>query len=157
MENVNIILKHPKYKALLEELNNLEKERIFCNHTLEHFLDVARIAYIMVLEKRLDYSKEVIYAIALLHDIGRVLEYNNGVDHHIASAELAEELLEFTSFSDEEKTLIIKSIKDHRRESQDELSKIIYKSDKLSRNCFNCKAYKQCYWNEEKKNKDIKL
>lgn len=157
MENVNIILKHPKYKALLEELNNLEKDRKFCNHTLEHFLDVARIAYIMVLEKRLDYNKEVIYTIALLHDIGRVLEYNNGVDHHIASAKIAEELLQFTSFNEEEKTLIIKSIKEHRRESEDGLSKIIYKSDKLSRNCFNCKAYKDCYWKEDKKKKDIKL
>jgi len=157
LENVNIILKHPKYKALLEELNNLEKDRKFCNHTLEHFLDVARIAYIMVLEKRLDYNKEVIYTIALLHDIGRVLEYNNGVDHHIASAKIAEELLQFTSFNEEEKTLIIKSIKEHRRESEDGLSKIIYKSDKLSRNCFNCKAYKDCYWKEDKKKKDIKL
>lgn len=157
MENVNIILNNPKYKALLEELNDLERDRKFCNHTLEHFLDVARIAYIMVLENKLNYSKEVIYAIALLHDIGRVLEYNNGVDHHIGSAVIAEELLQFTSFNEDEKTLIIKSIKEHRRESEDELSKIIYKSDKLSRNCFNCKAYKECYWKEDKKNNDIKI
>ncbi|MDV4152668.1 HD domain-containing protein [Clostridium sp. AL.422] len=157
MDNVNIILNHPKYKMLLEELNNIEKERKFCNHTLEHFLDVARIAYIIVLEKKLCYSKEVIYSIALLHDIGRVAEYNNGVDHHEASAIIAEELLQYTSFTKEEKTLIIKSIKEHRRESEDELSKIIYKSDKLSRNCFNCMAYKECYWKEDKKNNNIKI
>ena len=157
MENVNIILKHPKYKKLLEELNNLEKDRKFCNHTLEHFLDVARIAYIMVLEKKLNYSKEVIYSIALLHDIGRVLEYNNGVDHHEGSVIIAEEVLEYTSFNEEEKALIIKSIKEHRRENEDELSKIIYKSDKLSRNCFNCRAYNDCYWKEDKKNKNIRI
>ena len=157
MENVNIILNHPKYKALLEELNYLEKDRKFCNHTLEHFLDVARKAYIMVLENKLNYNKEIIYAIALLHDIGRVLEYNNGVDHHIGSAKIAEELLQFTSFNKEERTLIIKSVKEHRRESEDELSKIIHKSDKLSRNCFNCKAYRDCYWKEDKKNNDIKI
>lgn len=157
MENVNIILNHPKYKGLLDELNDLEKDRKFCNHTLEHFLDVARIAYIIVLENKLNYSKEVIYTIALLHDIGRVLEYNNGVDHHIGSATIAEELLKYTSFNVEEKALIIRSIKEHRRENEDELSKIIYKSDKLSRNCFNCKAYKECYWKEDKKNNDIKI
>ncbi len=157
MENVNIILNHPKYKALLKELNELEKDRIFCNHTLEHFLDVARIAYIIVLEKKLCYSKEVIYSIALLHDIGRVLEYKNGLDHHEGSAIIAKEILEHTSFNEEEKALIIKSIKEHRRESEDELSKIIYKSDKLSRNCFNCRAYNDCYWKEDKKNKNIRI
>ncbi len=156
MENVNIILNHPKYKSLLEELNYLENDRKFCNHTLEHFLDVARIAYITVLEKGLNYSKDMIYSIALLHDIGRVLEYNNGVDHHEGSVIIAEELLQDTSFNKEEKALIIKSIKEHRKESEDELSKIIYKSDKLSRNCFNCRAYKECYWKEDKKNKCIK-
>lgn len=157
MKNVNIILNHPKYKALLEELNHLEEGRKFCAHTLEHFLDVARISYIAVLEEGLNYSKEVIYSIALLHDIGRVLEYNNGVDHHEGSTIIAEELLQDTSFNREEKALIIKSIKEHRKESEDELSKIIYKSDKLSRNCFNCKAYKECYWKEDKKNKFIKI
>ncbi|MBE6054730.1 MAG: HD domain-containing protein [Clostridium sartagoforme] len=157
MKNVTIILNHPKYKTLLEELNNLEKDRKFCNHTLEHFLDVARIAYIIVLENSLKYNKEVIYSIALLHDIGRVLEYKNGIDHHEGSVIIAKEILQDTSFSEEEKTLILKSIKEHRKESEDELSKIIYKSDKLSRNCFNCKAYKDCYWKDDKKNHNIKI
>lgn len=157
MENVNKILHHPKYKSLLEELNELEKDREFCNHTLEHFLDVARIAYITVLEEGLNYNKEVIYSIALLHDIGRVLQYNKGIDHNEGSAMIANELLGETLFNKEEKDQIIKAIKDHRKESEDELSKIIYKSDKLSRNCFNCKAYEECYWSEEKKNKIIKL
>ena len=75
MDNINKILHHPKYKSLLEELNELEKDREFCNHTLEHFLDVARIAYITVLEEELNYSKDVIYSIALLNDIGRVIQY----------------------------------------------------------------------------------
>ena len=137
MDNINKILHHPKYKSLLEELNELEKDREFCNHTLEHFLDVARIAYITVLEEELNYSKEVIYSIALLHDIGRVLQYKKGIDHNEGSAIIADELLEETSFNKEEKDKIIKAIKAHRKESEDELSRIIYKSDKLSRNCFN--------------------
>ncbi|MDZ7548672.1 HD domain-containing protein, partial [Clostridium perfringens] len=96
MENVNKILNHTKYKELLDELNELEKEREFCNHTLEHFLDVARIAYIDVLEKGLNYNKEIIYSIALLHDIGRVLQYNEGIDHHEGSAIIALEILKET-------------------------------------------------------------
>jgi uncharacterized protein len=156
LENVNKILNHTKYKELLDELNELEKEREFCNHTLEHFLDVARIAYIDVLEKGLNYNKEIIYSIALLHDIGRVLQYNEGIDHHEGSAIIALEILKETAFSEADKELIIKCIKEHRKESQGELSKIIYVSDKLSRNCFKCKAYKECYWSEDKKNKTIK-
>lgn len=156
MENVNKILNHTKYKELLDELNELEKEREFCNHTLEHFLDVARIAYIDVLEKGLNYNKEIIYSIALLHDIGRVLQYNEGIDHHEGSAIIALEILKETAFNEADKELIIKCIKEHRKESKDELSKIIYVSDKFSRNCFKCKAYKECYWSEDKKNKTIK-
>ena len=110
MENVNKILNNLKYKSLLNELNKLEINREFCNHTLEHFLDVARIAYITVLEKGLRYNKEVIYSIALLHDIGRVLQYNEGIDHHKGSAIIAAEILEDTNFSDADKTLIVKCL-----------------------------------------------
>ena len=74
MDKINEIFLNDKYVKLLNELNELEENRVFCKHGIEHFLDVARIAYIKVLENKLSYSKEVIYAIALLHDIGRVLE-----------------------------------------------------------------------------------
>ena len=40
----------------------------------------------------------------------------------------------------------------HRKESDNKLEEIIYKADKLSRQCFNCKAEKECYWSSEKKN-----
>lgn len=155
MDNVNKILNNEYYKKLLLELRDLEKDREFCNHTIEHFLDVARIAYITVLEKSLNYSKEVIYAIALLHDIGRVLEYKENIEHHKASADIAKEMLKDTTFLKEERDLIIKCIKEHRGDSLDELSTIIYISDKLSRNCFSCKVYSDCYWDESKKNKEI--
>ncbi|MBU5454410.1 HD domain-containing protein [Caproiciproducens sp. MSJ-32] len=156
MEKVNKILSHPKYKKLLEELKLLEKNRIFCKHSLIHFLDVARIAYIEVLEKGLNYKKEVIYAIALLHDIGRVIEYKEGIPHNIASAELAREILKDIEFSEEDKDMILKCIIDHRNENTDCLSKIIYDADKFSRNCFDCVARDLCKWSEDKKNKIIK-
>jgi uncharacterized protein len=157
MDRVNKILNNEKYKRLLEEISELEKDRIFCKHSLAHFLDVARIAYIEVLEKQLNYNKEVIYAIALLHDIGRVSEYKEGIPHNIASASIAKDMLKEIDFTEEQESQIIKCIEEHRTGSEDSLSDIIYKSDKLSRNCYNCNAIKFCKWNNEMKNKGIKL
>lgn len=157
MDKVNKILNNEKYKRLLEEISDLEKDRIFCKHSLAHFLDVARIAYIEVLEKQLNYNKEVIYAIALLHDIGRISEYKDGIPHNIASALIAKDILRDIDFTEEQKNQIMKCIEEHRIGSEDSLSKIIYKSDKLSRNCFSCSSIKLCKWSDEKKNKGIKF
>lgn len=152
MENINIILNNKEYKHALEKLSEYERNREFCNHTIEHFMDVSRIAYIMVLEEKLNVSKEVIYAIGLLHDIGRVKQYEEGIHHDIASVEMSKEILKETSFTDEEINIILNGIANHRKESDNKLEEIIYKADKLSRQCFNCKAEKECYWSSEKKN-----
>ena len=152
MENINIILNNKEYKQALEKLSEYERNREFCNHTIEHFIDVSRIAYIMVLEEKLNVSKEVIYAIGLLHDIGRVKQYEEGIHHDIASVEMSKEILKETSFTDEEINIILNGIANHRKESDNKLEEIIYKADKLSRQCFNCMAEKECYWSKEKKN-----
>ena len=152
MENINIILNNKEYKQALEKLSEYERNREFCNHTIEHFIDLSRIAYIMVLEEKLSVSKEVIYAIGLLHDIGRVRQYEEGIHHDIASVEMSKEILKETSFTDEEINIILNGIANHRKESDNKLEEIIYKADKLSRQCFNCKAEKECYWSSEKKN-----
>ena len=156
MERVNKILKNKKYIDCLEKLQKYEENRIFCNHTLEHFLDMSRIAYIMVLEKNLNYSKEVIYAIGLLHDIGRVDQYEKGIEHHIASYNIAKEILEDIDFQHYEKEIILDGIKNHRNDEAEDLNSIIYKSDKISRACYKCKAEKECNWPLEKKNLEIK-
>ncbi|WP_294374996.1 HD domain-containing protein [uncultured Clostridium sp.] len=157
MDKINEILKNKKYIECLNEIEKLEKDRKFCRHNMNHFLDVARIAYILVLEKGLNYSKDVIYAVGLLHDIGRGEEYKTGVNHDDASAEIAEEILRETSYTDDEKKIILKAILSHGTDgSEDEFQDIIYKSDKLSRNCFKCHAEKECYWSKEKKNIIIK-
>ena len=152
MENINIILNNKEYKQALEKLSEYERNREFCNHTIEHFMDVSRIAYIMVLEEKLSVSKEVIYAIGLLHDIGRVKQYEEGIHHDIASVEMSKEILKETSFTDKEINIILNGIANHRKESDNKVEEIIYKADKLSRQCFNCKAEKECYWSSEKKN-----
>ena len=152
MENINIILNNKEYKQALEKLSEYERNREFCNHTIEHFIDLSRIAYIMVLEEKLSVSKEVIYAIGLLHDIGRVRQYEEGIHHDIASVEMSKEILKETSFTDKEINIILNGIANHRKESDNKVEEIIYKADKLSRQCFNCKAEKECYWSSEKKN-----
>ena len=85
MERINKILNNSKYKDYLNRNSFCEKDRVFCKHNLEHFLDVSRIAYIMVLEGNMNISKEIIYAIGLLHDIGRWVEYEGGEKHNKAS------------------------------------------------------------------------
>ena len=78
-----------------------EKDRIFCKHGIEHLLDVARIAYIENLEQNCGVSKEWIYTAALLHDIGRFLQYSKG-NIMKAGAEL-KEILKDCGFKQEEK------------------------------------------------------
>ena len=152
MNNIDVIVSNKLYKESLEKLKKYEANREFCNHTIEHFIDVSRIAYIMVLEEGLKISKEVIYAIGLLHDIGRVKQYEEGIHHDIASVEMSKEILRETSFAEEEINTILNGIANHRKESDNKLEEIIYKADKLSRQCFNCKAEKKCYWSSDKKN-----
>lgn len=157
MNKVNEILSNDLFKKSMKELEKLEEKREFCKHDIEHSLDVARIAYIKILEENLNISKEIIYAVALLHDIGRVLQYKEGIPHHEGSVIISREILKDTSFSEEEKNIIIDAIKEHREDlAKSDFQKTIQMSDKLSRNCYNCKAYNKCYWNYEKKNHIIK-
>ena len=76
----------------------MKKDRIFCRHTPEHFLDVARLMYIYSLENKLNLSREIIYATALLHDIGRAQQYLSGISHDIAGAEIAGKILDRSAF-----------------------------------------------------------
>lgn len=155
MKRVNCILNNHKYKDYINKNSICEEERIFCKHNLEHFLDVSRIAYIMALEEGVDASKEIIYAIGLLHDIGRWVEYQGGESHEKASFRLSEEILDECGFNNEEKEIILQGILNHRNKEATGLNKIIYLADKRSRACFLCKAESLCKWSKEKKNLNI--
>jgi len=122
-----------------------EIDRIFCHHDMAHLMDVCREAWIIKLENNFGLSKDVIYAAGLLHDIGRWMEYEGGMDHAAASAELASEILDHCKFSTDEKHRIIHAIINHRyNENDDELSRVLYTADKQSRFCQICKARNQC-------------
>lgn len=157
MDRVNRILFHPKYQTYYKEIQSLETNREFCGHTMEHFLDVARLTYIFALEEGIAVPKEVIYGAALLHDIGRALEYTQGIPHHQGSAKIASEILPECGFTSAEQELIIDAILSHRnQQGKGSFCELLYRADKMSRNCYSCPAQKQCNWLAEKKNMEIK-
>lgn len=155
MKRLNKIINSGIYKEYLKKLNEYEKDRVYCKHDYNHFINLSRIAYIQVLEAGLEYSKEVIYTIGFLHDIGRVLEFEKGVAHHIGSVLIAEDILKESDFTELEISYILEGIENHRKDSNSALGKIICKSDKLSRDCMNCEVITSCHWSEDIKNKDI--
>lgn len=138
----------------MAQIYDNEKNRIFCCHGIDHSLDVARIGYIITLENNLNISKDIIYTTALLHDIGRSIE---GRDHNIHSVEIAHDILMECGYDTNSINMILSAIKNHRKNTDNikNLSDVIKKADKLSRQCYNCAAYKECYWTEERKNKNI--
>ena len=155
IERYNKIAEHNIFKDTINIINKNEKSRIFCKHGIEHCLDVARIAYILSLENNLNIKKDIIYAAALLHDTGRAFKDN---DHNKKSAEISKEILADCGYSQSEISEIISAILNHRKDTSElnNLSDIICKADKLSRQCYSCKAQKECYWTEERRNKTIK-
>lgn len=158
MKKIDQIIAHPLFRMSMEKIKTLEAQRRFCCHGITHSLDVARIAYIRVLEQGMDYSKEVLYGTALLHDIGRWQQYTEGIPHHEASKELAERILGDTDFDDNEKKQILEGIRCHRSLEEawdDSFAAVIYEADKQSRICWLCEAYEDCYWPDERKNRSI--
>lgn len=157
LELTNKILNNKRYRMLVSELEELEKDRIFCGHDMEHFLSVARIAMLLCAERGIEADSDIIYSAALLHDIGRTEEYRNGTPHDKASAVIASDILDETGCPPDRKAAIISLISAHRTadSGKTELEKIFFRADKKSRLCFCCKAKEQCNWQEEKRNYDI--
>lgn len=155
LERVNKILQNNQFKYHLEQNKLAEADRRFCRHNIEHFLDVARIAVIINEKEDLKVADELIYAAALLHDIGKHEQYSNKIPHEQASTEIAPTILEECGFEAKEQEIIIEAIKNHRNSSVKEegnLNGLLYRADKASRACFTCDASKECNWSEEKKN-----
>lgn len=145
MERINCILNDPSYLDYVRKIEKAEETRIFCRHDMAHFLDVCRIGWILNLERKANIDKELIYAVGLLHDTGRWLEYETGQDHAQASVELSGPILRTCGFSGEETELILSAIGAHRKKGQDtELSRILYEADKKSRMCLTCDAKGEC-------------
>lgn len=158
MERIQKILQNELYREYIAKIEMCEKNRVFCRHNSVHFLDVARLGWILNLEKGLGIEKEYIYAAALLHDIGRFVQYETGEDHAVVSGRLAPEILATCGYTPEEVELINSAIITHRNAKvigKNNLNEIIYKADKLSRGCYFCKVEADCNWKNDKKNKEL--
>lgn len=160
MDRVNKILVNRTYRECLGKIRVCEADRIFCRHDMTHFMDVARLAYIINLREGLNMEEERIYAAALLHDIGRHEQYIDGTPHQEASARIAPAILQECGFTEAECRHIVNAIAQHRNcgiKNEKSLSGIIYRADKMSRSCYGCQAEQQCSWSSEKKNLKIEL
>lgn len=155
LTQTNRLLKNPDYIACINRLAELEAQRIYCCHTLAHFLDVARIAMLLCHESGLSLNPDLIYTTALLHDIGRLKEYEDGTPHHEASCAMARDFLASLDFTPSEKETILSAIASHRKGGSGSLEQVIYKADKLSRSCFACNASDTCKWSNDKKNMEL--
>ena len=158
MNRVNQILKHEKFINYLAKNEDAERERRFCHHDMGHFLDVARLATILNMAEGFDEEKELIYGAALLHDIGRWVQYEDGTPHEKASVLLASEILDDCGFTEQEKNKILKAIGSHRDarvKEEKSLSGLLYRADKLSRPCYACPTEQLCDWKKDKKNREL--
>ena len=157
LEITNRILRSRRYLQLCSELRELERDRIFCGHDMEHFLSVARIAMLLCHEAGIQADPDTIYAAALLHDIGRAEEYRTGVPHDQAGAVIAGEILEEVGAPPEMQADVVRIIAAHRRPGSEigPVEEIFYRADKKSRLCFCCKAKDLCNWPDSRRNNEI--
>ncbi len=183
MERADAILAHPAFCRELAVIEAAELDRRFCRHGLAHLLDVARAAWILVLEEELELERDLVYAAALLHDIGRGMQYSHGVSHDEAGVEIAREILGTVEadrrFSSSERHAILAAVRGHRGVSDaaeqacagvdrgdadrtdadraSELARVVRTADHASRACFACPARGECYWPDEKKNLTLRI
>lgn len=138
-------------------IDEFERNRIFCGHDYNHLMDVARIAWIYCLENNINMEKELIYATALLHDIGRARQYLYGENHEEAGEKIAKDILERAAFNENEIKIISNAIMMHNKDCDKvcELGQIIAWADKKSRQCYSCKAKENCKWTVDMMNNSI--
>jgi putative nucleotidyltransferase with HDIG domain len=158
MERYQKIAQHKKFLKYIKKIKELEKEREFCCHGPEHLLDVARIAYLKALEENIPLSKDMIYGAALLHDIGKVKQYEKHIPHELAGAKKCGKILKECGYKKEEIEIIEQAILHHRRGGEPgshPLERLLYEADKASRLCMFCKASEKCNWTKKEKNSII--
>ncbi|MGI6055719.1 MAG: HD domain-containing protein [Bilifractor sp.] len=173
-DRIRRIMEDPRFLRELEQTEHLERDRIFCRHDWQHLLDTARIMQILCLRENLPVQSDLIYAAALLHDIGRARQYEDGTPHDIAGVQIAGPILADCGYTAAETDLILYAVGSHRLHAaltagsdpvsdsgnaeypehiKNRFAQIMYAADKKSRPCYLCNARKDCNWPEERKNR----
>lgn len=149
MQRFYKILADLRFREYMSRIGKHEAQRKFCRHDEQHLLDTARLAWILALEERLNFLREIVYTAAFLHDIGRWCEYEeSGKDHALAGAALARPLLREAGFGEAEIKAIAAAIAEHRllpQKCATPLGRILAAADDLSRPCFACAVSGECY------------
>ena len=148
MKRVELLVQDKLYNQYIQKNIDLVKDQLIFQHDFQHHLDVARIAYILILEdaalnifiKECNLSgklaaKEVIYASGLLHDIGKWKEYSENIDHAIFGADFAREILARVFFTANEIDIISHAVFEHNNINIDMsfLGERIYRADNFAR------------------------
>ena len=165
LPRVQAIWEHPVFQHEYRRLERLERDRVFCRHGMRHLLDTARIMWARNLELGCGVDREVIYAAALLHDVGKAGQYEGGEPHEVGGARIAARVLDSLpddlAFAPADREAILAAIRGHRRlrEGAGMLERLLFQADKASRACFACPAVVRdaCSWPDEKKNLDIRV
>jgi len=159
MKRIDLLMKDEQYNEYLRRNQEIESSSNFCPHDIRHHIDVARIAYILILENNdLNFfirdaelsgklaAKEVVYAAGLLHDIAKWQEYKTGLDHAAGGSRLAKDLLANALFEPNEIEIISRAIYEHRNLNRDMsfLGERILRADNLSRVCSHCEIWAEC-------------
>ncbi|WP_097677704.1 HD domain-containing protein [Collinsella vaginalis] len=162
MPRVDAIWRAPLFQHELARIAVFERGRRFCHHDLAHLLDVARLSWIRILEEGVSIPCDLVYAVALLHDIGRAEQYETGEPHDVAGERIATEILAAlpgqACFNEDEQRRIRSAVRAHRSHAvQDPLARVIAWADKASRPCFACPAASDCNWSLEKRNLNVRI
>lgn len=173
MPRVQAIVKSARFQEALAVIDAAEVDRPFCKHGLTHLLDVARVAWILSLEQGLGLEREVVYAAALLHDVGRAVQYTTGEPHDEAGERIASSILdslpEQVTFVEQDRVEILDAVESHRGVSSvgapasgasgnsGKLAQAIRTADHISRPCFACPASNACNWSDERKNLSLRI
>lgn len=150
MDRINGILEHPEYEEHLAKIELLEKDREFCKHDYAHAIAVARITQAYLSDQKVrGISRELVYAAALLHDIGRWVEYQTGEDHALTGARMAEAILHDCNYLPEEIALVQRAVCEHRCSPEEPdlsvLGQALARADDWSRDCRHCSARGRCH------------
>lgn len=172
MPRVRAIWESPAFRDALASIDGAERDREFCGHGVAHLVDVARVAWILNLERDLGLDREVVYAAALLHDVGRAAQYATGEPHDAAGERMAAEMLDALpgelAFPASDREAILAAVRGHRGDARRvfggagepapaSLASIIREADGRSRPCYACPAREACYWPDERKNLSIEV
>ena len=178
MKYTDLVLKHPIFTEFVEEIHMAEAFRIYCGHEIDHAMEVARLSWIYYLEESLkegelqgwssdlEETKDLFYVAALLHDIGRVAQYETGVHHAIAGIKPAKQILADIQAPLEWVDQILEVIAEHSDKTAQPSDKAtgypvknlqyyIAKADHDCRLCFSCLAADSCKWTQEQRNQTI--